>query len=127
MNDFSSTGIETAVASILKGVVSATVYNNRPKAAVSAEDFVVVKLAGSTEDMAAYGDGVLEVALFARDVQNLKNGIKLDRMYQKMIAAMPAATGRYLLETTPNILADVPDDYGFHARIITFKFTIKVQ
>ena len=41
------------------------------------------------------------------------------------MSAVPAETEDYVIDIHPFVLPDVADDYGFHARIITFSVTIK--
>jgi len=128
MNSFNPSDIESAfIAKIATMGISASVYPNRPKSAIIAEDFVVVSLASSIKDLASYGECSLEVSLFAKDVNNVKNVKKLKFMYDTLVGRMPVFLGKYIIETTPQILADVPDDYGFHARILNFHLTLKIQ
>ena len=46
-------------------------------------------------------------------------------MYQTLVAGFPAESGRMLFDKEWNILGDTPDDFGFHARLIRIKTTIK--
>lgn len=126
MNNFDITDIENTFKSIVRnGNVSANVYTDRPKAKTQHEDFAVVMVTGKVEDRRSLGECEVGVHLFARDVSTEKNGAKLKVMYERLIEAMPAETEEYLIDTCPFVLPDVPDDYGFHARIITFNVTIK--
>lgn len=136
MNNFDTTTLENAFKTILKnGGVSKTIYNNRPKSATNATDFVVVRLGDSIVDMDAYGECSVDVDLFARDADNLKNGVKLSYMYKKLIECLKPShdvivdgvvVASYLFDTNVTIYGDVPDDYGFHARMINVKVIIKV-
>lgn len=126
MTNFDISDIEAAFKAIVKNAgVSAVIYTNRPKAKTSDEDFVVVSVSGNVRDVAGYGETKVGIDLFARDVMNIKNAVKLGLMYDALVANMPAEYGRYLIDPNPNIIADAPDDYGFHARMIEFQITIK--
>jgi len=128
MNNFDPTDLETTFKTLVKNTVaSSTVYNNRPKVATKADDFIVVALASGIEDVASYGECHLEVSLFAKDVQGIKNSVKLGQMYQKLITRLPKSYGKYIVDQNPQILGDVPDDFDFHARVIQFKIIIKVR
>lgn len=126
MNNFDITAIEDEVREIVRNLkVSTKVYANRPKATESASDFIVVSASGGVDDLACYGECVIAISLFAKDNDHFKNGKKLSVMYNKLIEGFPASSGRLLFDTEPNVLGDTPDDYGYHARIIRFKVTIK--
>lgn len=127
INDFDITAIEEEVKGILRGLgVSQKVYTNRPKAADSANDFVVAMVSGDIQDMSTYGECMLSVYLFAKDVDNMKNGKKLSAMYQKFRKGFPASSGRLLFDVLPSIGRDTPDDFGYHRRQIRIQVTIKV-
>ena len=130
MNDFDITDIETRMKTILRDdlAVSAKVFNNRPKSSDgTGNDFVVVKVSGAVRDEAAYGECMVYIHLFAKDLANQKNGKKLSAMYKKIADGIPPSDGRYIFDETPKVLGDVPDDYGFHARIIQLHTIIKVS
>ena len=128
MKNYDTSDIESAFISIVKTAgVSANVYPNRPKSTVKSQDFVVVRLGTGVEDLAAYGTCRVRIYLYARDVENIKNSTKLGLMYDALIGNMPAQSGRYMIDPNPTISPDLADDYGFHARTITFRVTIKVQ
>ena len=117
--------IEDEVIAIIRSLgVSKKVFANRPKAADPASDFVVAYADGA-EDYHAYGETVVVISLFAKDIDSDKNRKKLSAMYQKLRKGFPASSGRLLFDTEWNILGDTPDDYGFHARIIRINATIK--
>ena len=126
MNDFDITDIEKAVADeIRKQGVSRHVWNNRPKAtADDIDDFVVVKVTGGLTDKAAFGQCRIAIHLFARDVKEMKNAKRLSVM-QNAVASLPLWIDKYLIDGHPRIVGDTPDDFGFHARIITFRLFIK--
>ena len=110
---------------VVDGGVTTTVYDARPKAAVPQNDFAVVRMTGRLEDMATYGECEVGVHLFAKDLQAFKNSEKLTWMQTRLMAAVPAETKDYVIDIHPFVLPDVADDYGFHARIITFSVTVK--
>ena len=126
MNDFDITDVESAVAGVIRTMgVSSHVWTNRPKATDDdIDDFVVVKVTGGITDKAALGLTRVAVHLFARDVKEMKNAKRLSVM-QKAILTLPLAIDKYLIDGHPRIVGDTPDDFGFHARIITFRLFIK--
>lgn len=125
-NKYDITEIEDEVIKIIKSLdISKKIYPNRPKAADSSSDFVVVSTLDGVTDMAAYGVCTIKIDLFARDIDNIKNKKKLSSMYQKLADGFPASSGRLLFDSEWNILGDAPDDFGFHARLIRIQTTIK--
>lgn len=125
INNFDITAIEDEVRAIVRNLkVSDKVYANRPKATESSSDFVVVKVS-DIADLAAYGECVVSIDLFAKDASGFKNGKKLSLMYQKLVNGLPASVGKLIFDTEPNVLGDTPDDYGFHARLIRIKTIVK--
>lgn len=126
MKNYDVTDLEAAFKGfVINGGVTDTVYDARPKATVSAQDFAVVRMTGKLEDMATYGETEMGVHLFARDLQAMKNTKRLKVMQSALMSAVPAETEDYVIDIHPFVLPDVADDYGFHARIITFSVTIK--
>ena len=126
MKNYDVTDLEQAFIGFVKdGGVTATTYDARPKADVSHQDFAVVRMTGKLEDLATYGETEMGVHLFAKDIQAFKNTEKLDLMHERLMAAVPAETEDYVIDIHPFVLPDVADDYGFHARIITFSVTVK--
>ena len=124
INDFDITIIEDEVIAILRNLGFSKVYPNRPKASDPASEFAVVGV-GGVDDLSAYGETIVTISLFAKDIDNVKNRKKLSAMYQKMRKGFPAHSGRMLFDTEWNTLGDTPDDFGFHARIIRISTTIK--
>lgn len=126
MNDFDISDIESAVSEAIRGMgVSSHVWNNRPKAtADDIDDFVVVKVTGGISDKAALGQTRIAIQLFARDVKEMKNSKRLSVM-QKALYGLPLWIDKYLIDGHPRIVGDTPDDFGFHARIITYRLFIK--
>lgn len=127
MKFYSVSDIESAFKAFVKdGGVTITVYDARPKSVVSGvSDFAVVRMTARLEDMATFGETEVGVHLFAKDIQAFKNTEKLDLMHERLMAAVPAETEDLYIDIHPFVLPDVADDYGFHARIITFSVTIK--
>lgn len=125
-NDFDITMIEDEVIAVIRSLgVSDKVYANRPKATDTASDFVVAMVSGEVQDKGCYGECMLSIYLFAKDISYIKNTKKLSVMYQKFRAGFPASSGRLLFDLEWNVLGDSPDDFGFHARIIRIQTTIK--
>lgn len=135
MNNFSISDLETAVQSRVREIFRddrAGVYSNRPKATRRTEDnFFVVRVADSIADMSAYGTCTLAIDIFVKDAETLKNNKRLDYLQTKLLDSIPllipSDRSEYELENTPRIIGDTPDDYGYHARIITFSTILKVQ
>ena len=126
INDFDISAIEDEIISIIRSLgVSKKVYPNRPKIADPSSDFVVVSAINGVEDLSVYGTCAISIDLFAKDLDGIKNNKKLSVMYQKLRKGFPAESGRLLFDTEWNILGDTPDDFGFHARLIRVKTTIK--
>lgn len=137
-NHYPTSLLESAVRAILADAgVSQNIYSNRPKAITpTVNDFVVCNLQGNTEDMAAYGESELYVALFVHDAAGYKNGVKLDMMQSKAMGAMPFGlaiyddqshkVAEYEIDDNPSVMGDAADDYDFHARMILFDITTKV-
>ena len=125
-NSYDITAIEDEVIAIVRNLgVSKKVYPNRPKAADASSDFVVVSTLKGVTDFAAFGTCVIRIDLFAKDIDNFKNRKKLSAMYEKLVSGFPASSGRLLFDTEWNTLGDVPDDFGYHARLIRIQTTIK--
>lgn len=147
-NNFDITTIERGLVEMIRKCrVSKNIYNNRPKSKVTTDDFVVVSLSSSIEDMETYAVASVGIDLFARNVLNIKNGKKLKYMYDMLIDNLPhkytltdasfqsesfddsfstgQAIAEFLLDSHPTILGDTPDDYDFTARIIELKIIIK--
>ena len=126
INNFDISAIENEVITIVRKLgVSSKVYPNRPKSTDTASDFVVVSVSDGVDDMSVFGECVVRVDLFAKDIDSIKNSKKLSVMYNKLVSGFPASSGRMLFDPEWNILGDTPDDFGFHARIIRIPTTIK--
>ena len=126
MNNYDISEIRQEVMDIVRNIgVSKKVLPNRPKATSPASDFVVVGLVNGVRDLASYGNCTISIDLFAKDIDGIINDKKLSNMYQTLVAEFPAASGRLIFGTEWNILGDTPDDFGFHARLIRIKTTLK--
>ena len=126
INNFDISAIENEVIAIVRKLgVSSKVYPNRPKSTDTASDFVVVSVSDGVDDMSVFGECVVRVDLFAKDIDSIKNSKKLSVMYNKLVSGFPTSSGRMLFDPEWNILGDTPDDFGFHARIIRIPTTIK--
>jgi ribosomal protein S10 len=134
MKSYNPTLIEDAFkAIVINGGVDTTVYKNRPKSGPQKESFVVVECSSSIEDKRTFADGHVGIHLFARDISNMKNDVRLTKMFDKLMEVMPAevevkADGEvkaaYVVEE-PLIMPDVADNFGFHARILDYPITLK--
>jgi hypothetical protein len=125
INNFDISEIEDSVIGIIKGLGMSRVYSSRPKSAEPSNDFVVVSTVNGVSDLSAYGECTIRIDLFAKDVNQVKNGKRLSYMYQKLREGFPSSYGRLLFDTEWNTLGDTPDDFGYHARLIRINTTIK--
>lgn len=127
INNFDISAVEDEIIGIIRSLeISDNIYPNRPKAAEPAQDFVVVRVDG-VNDRSAYGECVVFIELFAKDTGLVKNRKRLSVMYQNLRKGFPASSSRLLFDTEPDVIGDTPDDFGFHARIIRIKTTIKAD
>ena len=137
MNFFDTSVLESALRRILlDGGVAEVVYANRPKSVPERADrFAVVSVSGNLDDMACYGDCVVRITLYARDAAGLKDSRALSEMQELLCGCLPPsydfeeegkATASYLFGTTPTVVGDSADDYGFHARTLILRTIIKV-
>ena len=127
-NVFDITAIEDEVREIVRTLgVSSRIYTNRPKETDPSVDFVVVSVSGTTEDLRGCGRTVVDISLFAKDIDSFKNGKRLSVMQRTLEDGFPASKGRLMFDTDFQILGDTPDDFGFHARIIRIPTILKVK
>ena len=128
MNNFNISTLEEALVKMVKSwSIADAVYTARPKAAPKCDSFVIVSVVNGVTDRKAIGSTYVAIDLFAKDIANFKNGKKLGWMYDRFVELFPASFEGYIFETTPNVLGDVADDYGFHARMIHVKTILKVK
>ena len=128
MNVFDPSQIEEAVGAIIRAAgVAQGVYYNRPKSTVDdMASFVVCRVSGGIRDRFTFGQCVLTIALFARNIDNKKNIKKLSVMQDKCLAAIPRIINdKIITDGTPTVLGDTDDRSGYHARLINYKVTIK--
>lgn len=128
MNNFDPTTIENAfIDAIYNGGVSQNVFSNRPRSSErDLADFVVCHINGTVRDRGALGECTFFVALFAKDVSNMKNGKKLSVMQSKL-KALPVEFGNIVLQPftfTPN--GDINTDAGYHTRVFYINAFIKI-
>lgn len=126
INDFDQTDIETLIGDKVRELgVSSHVFPNRPRSSdKNLKDFVVCRVTGGVNDLAALGRCTVSVSLFAQDVANMKNSKKLSVM-QKKLEHLPLWIEPLLIDGQPRILGDTADGNGYHTRIINFKVYIK--
>lgn len=128
INDFDITDIEQEMIDIVRSInVTSNIYCNRQKSAPQCNDYAVVRVSGGVTDYDAYGTCSVVIELYARNINNAKNAKKLSYMYKKLVEGLPASSGRYEWDTTPTVIGDTEDDYGFCVRIINLKTIIKVK
>ena len=128
MNNFDPTAIENAfIDAIYNGGVSQNVFPNRPRSSErDLSDFVVCHINGTIRDRGALGECTFFVALFAKNVNNMKNGAKLSVM-QTRLKALPVEFDNIVLQPytfTPN--GDIPSDAGYHTRVFYINAFIKI-
>ena len=124
MNNFDPTKLEDAFCDVIRTAsVSANVFSNRPRSLdANLQDFVVCHVNGQIRDRCAIGECEFFVALYARDVKNIKNKEKLSIM-QTRLKGIPTTFGNIVIKPftfTPN--GDIPDKNGYHVRIFYIKY-----
>ena len=127
MNNFDQTEIECAIGAALRQLgLSKNVYYNRPRSKdANLKDFVVCKVVGSIRDYGAFGMCTVAVYLYAQDVANMKNAKKLSLMQGKLKDGIEAQIGNLVLDCKGvEPVGDVPDEGGYHLRIIQLKQVI---
>ena len=128
-NNFDQYAMESAVVDVIyNGGVSANVFTNRPRSSErDLDDFVVSRIAGNIRDRGAIGECTFNISLFARDVQNMKNGRKLSILQNRLYAALPYEVGNIVFKPYSfNVIGDTPDGNGYHARVINIQAFIKI-
>lgn len=126
--NYDQTYIEKTLEDIARRLkISNTIYQGKRPTSVTdkVNDFVVVKVVGSIEDMNAYGSASVSFDLFARDLAgDIKNSKKLSIMYQKLIAGLYGIEGDLIFGELRQ-LADMSDGAGFSVRMTQGHITIK--
>lgn len=133
MNNFDITNIEDLICDILATKTGCEAYGDRPKAMPHKDSFVVAQVSGSIFDLETYGSCSINVYLFTKDIENLKNSRKLsflqDKMREALVGELDAEINgtriSLLLEQSPDCMGDIPDDFGYHARVFKYKTIIK--
>lgn len=127
INNFNETAIFDTLSDIIReSGVSKNVFPNRPSSSKNdLSDFVVCRISGRIDDLAAYGECVASIALFAKNVSNIKNKDKLSVMQERLFAGMPRSANRLLIDGRPDILGDTTDGNGYHVRIVNYSLIIK--
>lgn len=93
---------------------------------VRMQDFVVVKVTGNILDNNAYGSTICSIDLYTKDLSGgIKNTKKLSSMYQRLVDGFTASSSNLLFNNV-RVIADVPDGYGFHIRMINIQTIIKI-
>ena len=128
MNNFDPTVIEKTLGdAIYSAGVSQNVFPNRPRSSErDLSDFVVCHVNGKIQDRGALGECTFFVALFARDIANMKNGKKLSVMQEKL-KSIDLEIENIVLQPfsfSPN--GDISDRNGYHTRVFYINAFIKV-
>lgn len=129
MNKFDTTRLEEALKTIIASLdISKKVYSVRPYSVPEATtDFIVARVGNDIVDNGCYGVCRVYISLFAKNVDGLKNGAKLSRMYEKFIDGFPQSYGVYEFSNRPRVIADRGDDFNFHSRLIQIETIIKIS
>ena len=127
MNNFDPTTLENSFCDAIRTAgVSANVFPNRPRSLdANLQDFVVCHVNGEIRDRCAIGECVFFVALYARDVKNIKNGAKLSIMQTKLKGIAPTFGNVVLKPFTFSPNGDIPDKNGYHVRIFYINAFVK--
>ena len=129
-NNFDQTAIESAIIDILRTAgVSSNIFPNRPRSSERPlAEFVVCHITGGITDRCALGECTVSFSLFAQDISNMKNGVKLSVLQTKLLAALPYESGSIVFKPfSKRIIGDAPDGAGYHARVITLQAFIKIS
>lgn len=129
MNNFDPTAIENTLGDAIRAAgVSATVLPNRPRSLeTNLQDFVVCHVNGEIRDRGAIGECVFFVALYARDIKNIKNGKKLSVMQKKLKGIALEIDNIVLQPFTFSPNGDIPDKNGYHIRIFYINAFVKPE
>lgn len=127
MNNFDPTTIENALGGAIRTIgVSSNVFPNRPRSMErELQDFVVCKVNGEIRDRGALGECQFFVALYARDVKNMKNGKRLSVMQDKL-KQIALESGDIVIQPfsfSPN--GDIADGNGYHVRVFYINAFVK--
>ena len=123
MRIFDQTAIETTICDAIRNAgVSANVWPNRPRSSqADLKDFVVARVSGPIRPRvggAALAECTISIALFSRNVSNMKNSKKLSVMQGK-VESLPLVNGNLTFKPfSYRVLGDVDDGDGYHYRIL---------
>lgn len=130
MSIFDQTSIETTICNAIRTAgVSANVWPNRPRSSqADLKDFVVARVSGPIRPLTgggALGECVISIALFSRNVSNMKNSKKLSVMQGK-VEKLPLTTGNITFKPfSYRVLGDSDDGDGYHYRLLNISAFIK--
>lgn len=130
MSVFDQTAIETTICDAIRNAnVSKNVWPNRPRSTqADCIDFVVARVSGSIKPLVSDGnlaECTISIALFSRNIENMKNSKKLSVMQGK-IEKLPLETGNITFKPfSYRVLGDSDDGNGYHFRLINISAYIK--
>lgn len=129
INVLDITAIEEALCNaVRKAGITEPVYTSRPNATANTADaFIVVHVSGNVVDSHALARCVASVNIFVRDIGGFKNTKKISLMYKTLVRGLALEDGALMFSNTPRIIAETPDSYGYHVRILNIDTTIKVN
>ena len=127
MSIFDQTPIETAFCNPIRtGGASSNVWPNRPRSTQSdLEDFVVARVSGPIRALTGgyyLGECTVSIALFARNVSNMKNSKKLSIMQGKVETALAGTLENITIKPfSIRVLGDTDDENGYHFRLMNLQ------
>lgn len=129
MNNFDPTTLEnTLIGAIRTAGVSENIFPNRPRSLErELQDFVVCHVNGEIRDRAAIGECVFFVALYAKDVKNVKNGKKLSIMQTKLKGIALETENIVIRPFTFSPNGDIADGNGYHVRVFYINAFVKPE
>lgn len=132
MSLYDQTPIENAICDAIRAAsVSKNVWPNRPRSTQSdLADFVVARVSGPIRALTGkdtLGECTISIALFSRNVSNMKNSKKLSVM-EKAVEGLLAPGFIENLTFKPfslRVLGDTDDGNGYHFRLLNIQTYIK--
>lgn len=130
MSIFDQTEIETAICDAIRETgASKNVWPNRPRSTqADMKDFVVARVSGPIRPLTGGGalaECTISIALFSRNISNMKNSKKLSVMQGK-IEQLPLTTGNIVFKAfSYRVLGDRDDGDGYHFRLLNIQAFIK--
>lgn len=133
MSLYDQTPIETAICDAIRSAnVSKNVWVNRPRSTqADLADFVVARVSGPIRALTGkdtLGECTISIALFSRNVSNMKNSKKLSVMEEKVDALLSVGYLGDSLTFKPfslRVLGDSDDGNGYHFRLLNIQTYIK--